>query len=253
MTLAISAIDDLAARLVQARRDRSQLVPSTGAIPDNDADAYRVQNAMVAKLGANIAGWKVGAANPQATPNCAPILAGSIKFAGPSIAVERSTGVEVEIAYKFATGFSARSLRPSRTDVEAAIGTAHVVLEVCASRLVDGLKAPPHLQLADSGTNLGLIVGPEIKHWRVIDLKNLRCRLIANGGTIAETTAGHTTCDLIGLLTWLVGHCVSERGGLPAGTIVTTGSWMGIRWVDTPADVTGIFDGLGEVKAGLTS
>ena len=43
------------------------------------------------------------------------------------------------------------------------------------------------------------------------------------------------------------------RGGIAAGTIVTTGSWMGIRWVDTPADVAGIFDGVGEIKAGLTA
>lgn len=251
MPLAQSAIDDLAERLVAARRDRTNLVPTAGAIPTDDADAYRVQKAVVAKLGAGIAGWKVGAANSEATPNCAPILSGTILPAGASIAAERSTGVEVEIAYKLATGFAAGGATPSRAEVEKAIGSAHLVLELCASRLADGLKSPPHLQLADSGTNLGLLVGPEVKDWRNIDLKSLRCKLVANGATIADTTAGHTTCDLVGLLTWLVGHCVKERGGIAAGAIVTTGSWMGIRWVDTPAEVTGVFDGLGEVKAGL--
>lgn len=252
MSLSDTAVDDLATRLVGARRDRAKLVASGGAIPSSDAEAYRVQKAVLAKLGARVAGYKVGTPNAQTTPNCAPILAGTIVPAGPAVRCEPSTGVEVEIAYKLGKSFAAGNTAPPRTEVENAIASAHIVLETCASRLADGLKAPPHLQLADYGSNLGLLIGPEVKDWRSIDLKGLRCRLIARGETIADTAGGHSTCDLIGLLTWLVGHCVKERGGIAAGTIVTTGSWMGIRWVETPADVTGVFDGLGEVKAGLT-
>ena len=75
--------------------------------------------------------------------------------------------------------------------------------------------------------------------------------LVANGASIAETTGGHSTGDLLSLLHWLVGHCVTSRGGIASGTIVTTGSWMGIRWVDMPADVTGVFAGIGEIRARL--
>ncbi len=253
MSLSDAAVDELANRLVAARRDRAKPVASGGAIPTSDAEAYRVQMAVLAKLGAKVAGYKVGTPNAETTPNCAPILAGTIVPAGPEIRCGRSTGVEVEIAYKLGKSFAAGSGAPSRADVENAIASAHIVIETCASRLADGLKAPPHLQLADYGSNLGLLIGPEVKNWRAIDLKALRCKLVAKGESIADTTGGHSTCDLIGLLTWLVGHCVAERGGIEAGTIVTTGSWMGIRWVETPADVTGIFEGLGEVTAGLTA
>lgn len=251
MSLSDATVDDLANRLVAARRDRSKYVAASGALPSSDADAYRVQKAVMAKLGVTAAGWKVGTPNIETTPNCAPIFAGTVLPTGPAIKAEASTGVEVEIAYVLGKSFASGSAAPSRTDVEAAISAGHVVLEICASRLTDGLKSPPHLQLADNGSNLGLLIGPKIENWRAIDLKALRCKLAANGATIANTTAGHTTCDLIGLLTWLVGHCVKERGGIPAGTIVTTGSWMGIRWVDTPANVTGIFEGVGEIKAGI--
>lgn len=251
MPLSDAAIDDLATRLVAARRDRSRSVAASGPIPTDDADAYRVQKAVMAKLGLTAAGWKVGTPNAETTPNCAPIHAGTVLPAGPAIKAERSTGVEVEIAYVLGKSFAAASTAPSRAEVEGAISAAHVVLELCASRLTDGLKSPPALQLADNGSNLGLAVGPKIADWRSIDLEALRCRLVANGATIADTTGGHSTCDLIGLLTWLVGHCVKERGGIAAGTVVTTGSWMGIRWVDIPAEVTGIFDGIGEINAGL--
>lgn len=251
MSLSDAAVDDLAIRLLAARRDRSMSVSASGAIPANDADAYRVQKAVMAKLRATAAGWKVGTPNAETTPNCAPIYAGTVLPTGTAIKGEASTGVEVEIAFVLGKSFAAGSPPPSRGEVEKAVAAAHVVLELCASRLSDGLKSPPHLQLADNGSNLGLLIGPKIDDWRGVDLKALRCRLVANGATIADTTGGHSTCDLIGLLTWLVGHCVKERGGIAAGTIVTTGSWMGIRWVDTPANVAGTFEGVGEVKAGL--
>jgi 2-keto-4-pentenoate hydratase len=249
MAIAETSIELLADQLVAARNNRALAVPSSGPLPSNDAEAYRVQKAVAQRLGAPALAWKVGAAHAEAIPNCAPIFA--VHTAGTPIRVEANTGVEVEIAFKLGRAFAAAATPPARTEVEAAITSAHVVLEVCASRLADGLKAPPHLQLADNGSNLGLIVGPSIPDWRRIDWNRLVTRLIADGTPLVETTGGHTTRGLPALLHWLVGHVVTERGGLAAGTIVTCGSWMGIRWVAPPATVKGVFDGVGELEARL--
>lgn len=245
----LTDIHALADALIAARKDRAALVPSSLALPRHDQDAYRVQQTVMQKLGAEAVAWKVGAPNAETTPNCAPIFA--LHHAGAPIRVEPSTGVEVEIAFKLAKGFEASRTKPTRAAVEADISSAHIAIEVCASRLKDQLKAPPLLQLADNGNNLGLIVSAATVDWRAIDPKTLVTHAVANGTTIAQTTAGHTTGDLVGLLTWLVGHCVTERGGIAAGSVVTTGSWMGIRWVDTPADVRAVFDGIGELVARL--
>jgi 2-keto-4-pentenoate hydratase len=250
--LSAADVDRLATLIVAARRDRSQSVPSDiSAVPNSNEDGYRVQDAVVAKLGTPVAGWKVGAADASTEPACAPIFAGTIYETGQPIVAEPSTGVEVEIAFQMAKGFAAASSAPSKSDVEAAIGSAHVVLELCASRLSNGMKSAPLLQLADNTTNLGLIIGPRVDNWRDINSKTLVTKLIANGQVIADTTGGHSTGDILSLLVWQIGHCVTRRGGIPAGSVITTGSWMGIRWVPTPADVKGVFEGLGEISARL--
>jgi 2-keto-4-pentenoate hydratase len=244
-------VDALATALLAARRPGAPLVPTPTRCPDDDAQAYRVQAVVAAGLGRPIRAWKVGAANPTATPNCAPIfdvwpMADGVTGARPA------TGVELEIAFTMARGFPAAAAAPSRTEVEAGIGGAHVALETCASRLQAGMDAPPLLRLADFGINHGLVLGPALPDWRKVDLSTLRARVEAGGANIADLTAAHTAPDLVGLLTWLVGHVVTERGGMSAGTIVTTGSWSGIRWVAPPVTVTGRFEQVGTVTVALT-
>jgi 2-keto-4-pentenoate hydratase len=238
-----------AADLFAARTPDAPLVPTPERGPETDDEAYRVQDAITARLAAKVRAWKVGAADAVSTPNGAPIFD---VYQEGNVPGRASTGVELEIAFKLDKGFPAGGGKPSRADVEAAIESAHIALETCASRLVEGMAAPAHVRLADFGTNLGLVIGPEVKNWRDIDAKTLRAQITADGKTIADVTGGHTAPDLLGLLTWIVGHAVLKRGGMDAGTIVTTGSWMGIRWVDTPAKIVGTFDGLGEISVQLT-
>ncbi len=247
--LPTAAVNALAASLYAARAEGSTLVATPDRAPANDDEAYRVQDAITARLAARVKAWKVGASDPTSTPNGAPIF--DLFEAGP-VPARASTGVELEIAFRLAKGFPAGGAKPSRGEVEAAIGSAHIALETCASRLIDGMAAPVHLRLGDFGTNLGLVIGPEIPAWHNIDAKSLRARVTADGVTIADVTGGHTAPDLIGLLTWIVGHAVSKRGGMDAGTVVTTGSWMGIKWVDAPSKVVGTFDGLGHIDVTLS-
>lgn len=253
MALTDAQVTRLADQLVDARTSGRALATAAAAgLPSSDAEAYRVQTAVMTKLGKRAAGWKVGAANPASEPNCAPIFDGLIhqdSVGAPSASSTGTafTGVELEIAFTLARGFAAGTIKPSRGDVEAAIGAANIVLETCVSRIAEGMDAPALLRLADNGINQGLIIGPRVEDWRLINSTALVARVEADSHVIAETTGGHTSPDLIGLLTWLVGHCVTERGGIPAGTIVTTGSWMGIRFVTTPAQIRGAFPGLGKI------
>lgn len=244
-----SDIEKLAAGLVAARTKGAALVSTPTHCPATDDDAYRVQDAIVARLARTVTAWKVGAASAQSTPNGAPIF--DVFEAKAPVPSATSTGVELELAFRLSHSFPAGPTPPARDDVEAAIGSAHIVLETCASRLVEGMKAPAHLRLADFGTNLGLVIGPEVKAWRTINSSKLRARVTANGAAIADTTGGHTCPDLVGLLTWIVGHAVTTRSGILAGTWVTTGSWTGIQWVTTPSTIVGTFDGLGSIELAL--
>ena len=248
--------ETFAAVLLAARKPGAQCAALPKVIPQSDAGAYQVQDIVRATLGPT-EGWKVGAANAIAPPNCAPVLKGGIIMAGASgiplsIPVPKPTGIEVEIAFRMARAFPAAKAAPTAADVVAGIGSAHVAMELCAYRLADGPKAPTLALLADSGMNLGFIIGPEVKNWREIDASKQVARAWVDNKPAVEATGGHTHKGLVALLVWLVGHVVTERGGLAAGAIVATGSWTGVHWVDHAANVAAEFPGLGRLEARLT-
>jgi 2-keto-4-pentenoate hydratase len=242
--------------LLAARGPRAARTNAPKVLPQSDAAAYQVQDLVRGKLGPT-EGWKVGAANPTAQPNCSPVLKGGIIWAGTSgiplsIPVPKPTGIEVEIAFKMGRAFPAAAVAPSQADVVAAIASAHIAMELCACRLADGPKSPPLANLADNGMNLGFIIGPEVKNWRAIDMQKQVARAYVDNTIAVDTTGGHTHKDLIALLVWLVGHVVTTRGGLSAGAIVATGSWTGLHWVDHASNVAAEFPGLGRLEARLT-
>ena len=248
--------ETFATALLAARKPGAPRAALPKVEPASEAAAYQVQDIVRAKLGP-VEGWKVGAANATATPNCAPVLKGGIITAGASgiplsIPVPKPTGIEVEIAFRMARAFPAAKVAPSADDVVAGIGSAHVAMELCAYRLADGPKAPPLALLADNSMNLGFLIGPEVKNWREIDASKQVARAWVDNTAAVETAGGHTHKDLVALLVWLVGHVVTTRGGLAAGAVVATGSWTGVHWVDHAANVGAEFPGLGRLEARLT-
>ena len=255
-SLSAADAETFAHALLAARKSGAPRAAVPHAIPMSDAEAYQIQDIVAAKLGPTV-GWKVGAANPTSQPNCAPILSGGLIETGSSgiplsIPVPQPTGIEVEIGFRMNRAFPAAAVAPSAGDVIAAIGSAHIVMELCAYRLAPGPKGPPLATLADNNMNLGFIVGPEVKGWRDIDMHKQIARAYVDNKAVVDTVGGHTQKDLVKLLVWLVGHVVTMRGGLPAGALIATGSWTGVHWVDHAANVAAEFAGLGRFEARLT-
>jgi 2-keto-4-pentenoate hydratase len=259
--MSVAAFSDEDARtfaeaLIAARKPGAPRTPLPKVVPATDQAAYRVQDIVRTALGP-AEGWKVGAANPTAEPNCSPVLKGGIisatsSSAPLSIPVPSPTGIETEIAFRMAKAFPAAAIPPPAADVLAAIGSAHVAMELCAYRLADGPKAPPHALLADNGMNLGFLIGPAVKDWRSIDAQHQVARAYVDGKAVVDLAGGHTQKDLAKLLVWVVGHVVTKRGGLPAGAIIATGSWTGVHWVTHSAGIAAEFPGIGRLDARLT-
>ena len=248
MALTQHDAEAFAGALIAARKSGAKPADVPKSIPATDADAYRVQDAVIKTLGP-VAGWKVGAANATSEPNCAPVLAGGILEAGSNpIIVPAKTGIEVEIAFRMAKAFPAAATAPSAADVLAGIGSAHIAMELCASRIVTGQQSPGHCNLADNGMNLAFVIGPRVANWQAISTTTQVSRALVDGVVAVETTGGHTQKDLGKLLVWLVGHVVTKRGGLAAGAVVATGSWTGLHWTNPPARVGGDFPGIGTMS-----
>ncbi len=253
MPMTEADVAEFARALIAARGADERAADVPKVIPAGDAEAYRVQDQVIKALGP-VEGWKVGAANPTSEPNCAPVLKGGIMTASAKpIIVPAKTGIEVEIAFRMQRAFPAAKSAPSAAEVMAGIGSAHVAMELCASRLVTGQQSPGHCNLADNGMNLGFVLGPQVASWKAIDPASQVAKAFVDGKVAVETTGGHTQKDLGKLLVWLVGHVVTQRGGLAAGAVVATGSWTGLHWVQVPAKVGGEFPGVGRIDLSLVT
>jgi 2-keto-4-pentenoate hydratase len=73
-------------------------------------------------------------------------------------------------------------------------------------------------------------------------------RLIIDGRVAVEQKGGNTAGDPRRLLHWLIDHAVRRRGGLRAGTMITTGSYTGMIFVDKGARVEAEFEGVGRAE-----
>jgi 2-keto-4-pentenoate hydratase len=130
-----------------------------------------------------------------------------------------------------------------------AVAAAHVVFELCQSRLAEPASLPRHVQLADCIANAGIVVGPEIAGWREIDLSGRSGRLLVDGKLHAE---GKSPDPIAALL--LLPPAMARRGRrLEAGQIVITGSLIGMNWLTGRHELKGMVEGCGEVGITLAA
>lgn len=248
------AVAKAADALVAARRTRLPIsdLPND-AQPGDDGDAYSIQDAVVAQLGLPIAGWKVGAPNPTATPNAAPLLQ-PLMGQSPLTLDPKSVpvlGIEAEIAFRFGKDLPARSIPYARDEVAAAIAAAHPAIEVVDSRFQNRFIVTPEARLADFQSNGHFIVGPELKDWKRLDPTKQPITLTIGGKQVADVVGGNAAVDLFRLLMWLVDHAGKRGRGIKAGDVVTTGSCTGITTAKPGDKVVATFAGLGEVSVGF--
>jgi 2-keto-4-pentenoate hydratase len=244
-----AAIDRIARAYLNARRPGGALVvPEPGAALAEVADAYAVQERVVAELGP-VGAWKVGAASPAAEPLRAPILAATIHVSPAELPAAdfHVLGIEAEIAYRLGADLPARAQPYAAEEVAAAIEGMLPAIEVVDSRLADHAAAPALWKLADSQLNGGLVTGALAADWRRFDPLTQPVRLEVDGVLLAEGRGGNSAGDPFRLLVWLANSCGAHCGGLRRGQTVTTGSLTGLRFVAPGAAVRARLEGLGEV------
>lgn len=237
----------IAERIVTARRQGARIALGATELPGDFEEGFAIQDLVVAALAAPPAGWKV---MPVANGPVifAPILQTGVVSPGGtwSVVGKQAAGIELEIAFKFG-----RDMPPGATPQQVldAVASAHVVFELCQSRLADPGNLPRHVMLADCIANAGLVVGPEIAGWRTLELKEKPGRLLVDGKMHVEGKS----VDPVGALQLLL-PALSPRGKrLTAGQVVITGSLIGMNWLTGRHDLKGVIDGLGEVAIGLAA
>jgi 2-keto-4-pentenoate hydratase len=217
--------------------------------PEDAAQAYAIQQAVMRRLGA-IGGWKVGAAGPDAPCTCAPMPQAGHHLSPVRLpaAAWPARGVEAEIAFRMAHSLTPREAPYSRAEVLAAIDTCHPLIEVVQSRFASPASEDPLSMLADFAAHGCFVLGPSVPGWRARDFAAQPVELAFGARTVASRT-GHPGGDMIRMLQYLADEGARWAGGVMAGQIVTTGSWTGLTFPEIGEAVTARFPGFGE--AGL--
>lgn len=250
---------DTAALLLSAWRDPTQPLEAlpTVLVPVDEAHAYavqrRVSDGMAREGSGGIGGWKVGAAGPQAEPNCAPMPAAGIHDSPARLGSQRFTlrGVEAEVAFRLAADLPPRQAPYGRSEIIAAIACCVPAIEVLQSRFLDPAAQDPLSLLADSSTHGAFVYGPPAANWQGIDFAAETVRLTVDGAVVKTGTA-NPNGDMIRLMQWLADTGARWAGGLKAGQYITCGSWTGKDFVGSTSQVQATFAHAGSVSLEFT-
>ena len=249
-------IEQVAQALLAARRDRTPLDTNRFASALSEAaQAYAVQDSLVASLPAQPKGvpryWKSGGQGREGLYPHAPLPVEGV-WTSPADAGSWHFNiclVEAEIALRLA-----RAVTPSQAaamtyeDARALVDAMTVSIELVDSRWAG--EVPPLLKLADLQAHGALVLGDWVP-FAARDWAAQGCTVQIGGKPPAERRGTHPLGDPAALLPGWLRHVSRNGATVPAGTVVTTGSWCGML-PTTPGDrVLVRFDGIGEASVQL--
>jgi 2-keto-4-pentenoate hydratase len=250
----MDAVANATAALLEARRS-NRPAPLT-VLPDADA-AYAVQNAVAHALGwfdGVPRHWKSGGAS-LATQTHAPLPPQGV-WASPADArawpFTTARVIEAEVALQLARDVDAALAATLDLDAARALVDAMCVsIELCDTRWQDGFTAPALNRLADLQSHSALALGAWVPFTPARDWTSQPCRVQIGAQPAAEFRGTHSLGDPAAVLPAWLRH--ATRGGhtLPAGTVVTTGTWCGALTAQAGDAVEVTFDGIGQARVQL--
>ncbi len=238
-------VERAAGVLVAARKGSAIGSLPADAIPQSEADAYQVQDAVIAKLGERIGGWKTGVLPTGVF--VAPIFASAVHTSPAALPAKgfKIIGIECEIGFLFHRPLPPRP-QPYTRDEMLASATLHPTIEVVDSRFQDFRSLDRLIVLADNVSNGGLVYGTAASGWEGMDLAHPPIEVTADGRHFADCT-GLRAGNPIDLCLGAVNH-VNSRGGIAAGTVITTGTHTGLVFTEPGVKIVADFGRLGRVE-----
>lgn len=216
-------------------------------------EGYAVQHAVGRQLGwwdeAPAQTWKSGGGTLDSITH-APLSPAGVRQSPADLGdlPLHSRGIEAEIALRL--GVAVDAVRAASLDEAAAaalVDAMAVSVEVVDSRWQDGPQAAPLLRLADGQSHWALVLGAWQPFEPVRDWAAQTVRVQIGAAALFECRGTHPLGRPTAVLPAWLRHVTREGAVLPAGTVVTTGSWVGLLPAQAGDAVTVAFDGLGEV------
>ena len=266
--MADDRIAEAAALFAQAWLDGTSIDAFPGDLAPRDlAEATAMQDAMAARIGEDVVGWKI-AGRPGAPMG--RVFASTSFDNGATLPLPRYARniVECEVGFRLRSDLPPRDRPYEREEVAAAVDLA-INIELVGSRRADVVEraaaalaasrpfpaddAERLLVIADNAGNLGLVAGPVIEDWQRRSLLDITVDLRIDGGESRPLLPKQRRSEPIDVLLWATND-LSRRGiGLKAGHIVTPSS-VNVP-VPLPAGSTAVadFEDLGRITFSLAA
>lgn len=235
--------------LLQARRDQLP-VP---APPLSDATAaYEVQAQVAKALGWFVKGvpghWKSGGSSRDAVATHAPLPPAGI-WVSPADGrawLFNFRVIEAEVALRLGSAVDAQTAANlDLAQARALVDSMCVSIEVVDSRWAEGLQAPALAKLADLQSHGALVLGDWQPFEPARDWMTQLCTVRIGSQPPHEFRGTHSMADpAFVLLAWLR-HATRDGTVVPAGTVLTTGTWCGMLPAMAGDEVEVHFEGIG--------
>ncbi len=247
---------DLGAALAQAWSDDTLLDDTAWSLPD-EAAAYAAQAELAKRLDwlapGRVQFWKCGGSSRDGALGSSPLpplrarevrgLRNGGDFGDLSL-----IGAEAEIALRLGrdvTPEMAAALVPGQA--EHLIDAMCVAVEWLGSRWQRDLGADNLLRLADAQTHGALALGPW-QAWKPgHDWANQPCELFVGDQAPMAGTGGHGLNDPAWVVAGWLQAATRTGQTVPAGSVVTTGSWRVATKLPKGVTVTARYAGLGDL------
>ena len=125
-----------------------------------------------------------------------------------------------------------------------------VSIEIVESRWAEGLAAPALAKLADLQSHGALVLGTW-KPFVARDWAAQACRVRIGAQPLREFHGSHSMGDPAFVLPAWLRHATRDGATMPAGTVVTTGTWCGVLQAQAGDEVEVHFDGIGGTRVRL--
>lgn len=195
-----------------------------------------------------IAAWKSALPSPEKTV-VAPIYASGTAHveAGPIATRTDIVRIEPEIAFELAHDLPARATPYTEAEIDAAVGSACLALEVLGCRYASPEHASLPELLADHMFNQGLVLGPRIASPDAAP-SSMTLTLLVNGEEVEQHPGFHPNDRPKAGLYWLANFLREQGLGLHAGQHVITGSYAGFLDVPANQDIELVYGDLGVLR-----
>jgi 2-keto-4-pentenoate hydratase len=223
--------------------------------PRDIAEGYAVQAALVAELGFETAGWKIGCTSEAARrilkadgPFAGRVFAPRCFASGARIAssLYPLRGLEGEFAFVLGRDLRKRKRPYSRAEVLAAVAELRPAIEIVQSRYDDFRAVGVPELVADLGLNGAIVFGEPAKGWKRRDLASVEVKMRAGGKIVGKGKGGDALGHPVEALRWLANNPPVPEG-LAAGEIVLTGTCTGLHLAAEGVKVACDFGPVGKV------